>query len=252
MSLRHRPARFPRLKALSIKARCLIVRAAANFKESEWICRSKLAWKTNFRQFRHQAPETNHLCSRNQNGIIRRPQRAWQRMWLLNGAEKKPDSVWMLPNQFNIYFSTQCSGVIDHGCICHQHKPSKVSSRTVLIGSSWDTRSPRAFLCLQTPGGVMAVCWRANVPRQSFSSSDSPICHRICSLPTGSNPKLMSEQNIPAGWWILPASPFAASDRGVDFFPFPPSVAPLCPSHFHASVLYFFLQRNISQQGWAR
>lgn len=160
--------------------------------------------------------------------------------------------VWMLPNQFNVYFSPQCSGVIDHGCICHQHKPSKVSSRTAAIGSSWDARSPRIFLCLQTPGGVTAVCWRANVPRQSFSSSDSPICHRICSLPTGSGPKLMSEQNIPAGWWILPASPFAASDRGVDFFPFPPSVAPLCPSHFHASVLYFFLQRNISQQGWAR
>lgn len=91
-------------------------------------------------------------------------------------------------------------------------------------------------------------------PQQRFNCYDFPICHRICSLPTALGPKLVSEQDIPAVWWIHPlsalSSPFFRS-KGLLPPPFPPSFAPPCPSHFYASVLYFS-QRNISQQGCAQ
>lgn len=89
--------------------------------------------------------------------------------------------------------------------------------------------------------------------QQRFNCYDSPICHRICSLPTALGPKLVSEQDILAVWWIhpLPALSSPVSDQRVSFLPFPPSFAPPCPSHLYASVLYSS-QRNISQQGCAQ
>lgn len=201
MSLRHRPTRFPRLKALSIKACCLIVRAVANFKESEWICRSKLAWKTNFRQFRHQAPEANHLCSRNQNGIIRRPQRAWQRMWLSNGAEKKPDSVWMLPNQFNIYFSPQCSWSWVHLSSAQTIKSFKQdSSDWLFLGHMFSTRFPLSPDTRWCHGSLLA-CKRASTIFQLFwlphLSQDMFITYRF-------RPKINVRTKHP-GWVMNPA-----------------------------------------------
>lgn len=113
--------------------------------------------------------------------------------------------------------------------------------------------SPCTFLRLQTPGGVTAVCWHANVSPTTLQLLRFPICHRICSLPTALGPKLVSEQDIPAVWWIhpLPVLSSPVSDRRVSFLPFPPSFAPTCPSHLYASVFYFS-HRNISQQGCAQ
>lgn len=105
---------------------------------------------------------------------------------------------------------------------------------------------------LQTPGGVTAVCWHANLPSAMLQlfwlphlSQDMFITHRF-------RPKINVGTTHPG--WVMnpPASSLAASDQRVYFLPFPPSFASPCPSHSYASVLYFFLQRNISQQGCAQ
>lgn len=174
--------------------------------------------------------------------------------------------VWIPPNNFNLHWSTEGNISINHVCICHQcgFQPTCETTkslkggiqlvRTAVIHASGDMLSPLARFSVSRHQVVsrqsagMQMC-----PQQRFNCYDSPICHRICSLPTALGPKLVSEQDIPAVWWIhpLPALSSPVSDRRVSFLPFPPSFAPLRPSHLYASVLYFS-QRNISQQGCAQ
>lgn len=89
-------------------------------------------------------------------------------------------------------------------------------------------------------------------PQQRFNCYDSPICHRICSLPTALGPKLVSEQDIPAVWWIHPLPALSSRFRSKGLLPPLSSLlCSPCPSQLYASVLYFS-QRNISQQGCAQ
>lgn len=122
------------------------------------------------------------------------------------------------------------------------------SSDWLFWGHVFSTRlplSPDARWC----HGSLLACKRAPTMPQLFwlshLSQDMFITYRF-------RPKINVGTKHPG--WVMnpPASSFATSDRRVDFLPFPPSIAPPCPSHFHASVLYFFLQRNISQQGCAQ
>lgn len=157
------------------------------------------------------------------------------------------DFVWLPPNHFSLSWCTDDDWYMD--CKCRTR-----FVRTVVIHASWDMLSPLSrssvsrhqVVSRQSAG--MQIC-----PQQCFNCYDSPICHRICSLPTALGPKLVSEQDILAAWWIhpLPALSSSVSDRRVSFLPFPPSFAPPCPSHPYASVLYFS-RRNISQQGCAQ
>lgn len=117
------------------------------------------------------------------------------------------------------------------------------SSNWFFCGPAFSTRlplSPDARWC----HGSLLACKRASTMPQLFwfphLSQDMFITYR-------SRPKINVGTKHPG--WVMnpPASSSAVSDRRVDFLSFPPSVALLCPSHFHGSVLYFFL-RNISQQ----
>lgn len=132
--------------------------------------------------------------------------------------------------------------------------------RTAVIHASGDRLSPLAHSSVSRHQVVsrqsagMQMC-----PQQRFNSYDSPICHRICSLPTALGPKLVSEQHILAVWWIhpLPALSSIVSDPRVSFLPFPPflcsfmSFTSLCLCFVFCFFLHF-LQRNISQQGCAQ
>lgn len=135
------------------------------------------------------------------------------------------------------------------------HKSSKGElelARMTVIHASGDMLSPlaRSFFSrhqvVSRQSAGMQMC-----PQQRFNCYDSPICHRICSLPTALDPKLVSVQDIPAVWWIhpLPALSPPVSNPRVSLLPF--SFAPSCPSHLYASDLYFS-QRNISQHACAQ
>lgn len=115
------------------------------------------------------------------------------------------------------------------------HKPSEGWRRTAASRSSGDMLSPRVFLCLQTPGGVTAVCWHANAPstmlqlfRLHHLSQDMFITHRF-------RPKINVGTTHPG--WVMnpPASSFAASDRRVYFLP-PPLLRAL-----HISMPLYFI-----------
>lgn len=114
--------------------------------------------------------------------------------------------------------------------------------RTAVIHASGDMLSPLArssvsrhqVVSRQSAG--MQMC-----PQQRFNCYDSPICHRICSLPTALGPKLVSEQDIPAVWWIhpLPALSSPVSDRRASFLPF--FLPPLLHHVLHISMPLFFI-----------
>lgn len=77
------------------------------------------------------------------------------------------------------------------------------TGRAVVIHASGDMLSPLA------PSSVsrhQVVSWQSAgmqmCSQQRLNCYDSPICHRICSLPTALGPKLVSVQDIPAVWWI--------------------------------------------------
>lgn len=99
---------------------------------------------------------------------------------------------------------------------------------------------PHTFLRLQTPGGVTAVCWNANVSPTMRWLLQFPICHRICSLPTALGPELVSVHNIPAVWWIHPLPRLSApvSDRRVSFLPLS------IPHVLHISAPLFFISQR--------
>lgn len=84
----------------------------------------------------------------------------------------------------------------------------------------------------------MQIC-----PQQRLNCYDSPICHRICSLPTALGPKLVSVQDILAVWWIHPLPALSWRFRSKGLLP------PLSPLHLHVlhmSVARFFiLQQEI-------
>lgn len=178
----------------------------------------------------------------------------------------RSDYVWMPSNHFNLHLSSQgklihksrahLSSVpffLSSACMCN-HTPltgELLWARTAVIHASGDMLSPLArsavsrhqVVSRQSAG--MQMC-----PQQRFNCYDSPICHRICSLPTALGLKLVSVQDILAVWWIHPlpalSSP-AFRSKGL----LPPAVAPPRPSHLYASVLYFS-RRGISQQDGAQ
>lgn len=147
----------------------------------------------------------------------------------------RSDYVWMASNHFSLHWGSQGNWFINHRGICHQHgfsvhmwdhKPLTGEfqlARTAVIHASGDMLSPPAHSAVSRHQVVsrqsagMQMC-----PQQRFNCYDSPICHRICSLPTALGPKLVSVQDIPAVWWIhpLPALSSPISDRGVSFLPF--------------------------------
>lgn len=129
--------------------------------------------------------------------------------------------------------------------------------RTAVIHASGDMLSPLArssvsrhqVVSRQSVGKQMC-------PQQRFNCYNIPICHRICSLPTALGPKLVSEQHIPAVWWIhpLPALSLYQIEGSPSFLFLPPSL--LHVLHISMPLFYLFislfLQRNISQQDCAQ
>lgn len=129
------------------------------------------------------------------------------------------------------------------------------TGRAVVIHASGDMLSPLA------PSSVsrhQVVSWQSAgmqmCSQQRLNCYDSPICHRICSLPTALGPKLVSVQDIPAVWWIpprrLPCHPLFQ----IEGSPSSPFLPPLLLRVLHISTLLFFIfsQRNISQQSCAQ
>lgn len=159
----------------------------------------------------------------------------------------RSDYVWMPSNHFNLHLSSQ--GKLIHKshvhlssvhCACN-HTPLTGElrwARTSVIHASGDMLSPLArsavsrhqVVSRQSAG--MQMC-----PQQRFNCYDSPICHRICSLPTALGLKLVSVQDILAAWWIhpLPALSSPVSDLRVFFLP------PLLLHVLHISMPLFFI-----------
>lgn len=174
----------------------------------------------------------------------------------------RSDFVWMPPNHFNLHLSARGNRFINHRVHlssvwfsaytwnCKSWKGELQLVRTAVIHASGDMLSPLArFLHLQTPGGVTAVCWHANVSPTTLQllrfphlSQDMFITHSFGpKISVGTRqPRLCDESTR-----CLPCHPLFQIEGS------PPSFAPPCPSHLHASVLYFS-HRNISQQGCAQ
>lgn len=115
--------------------------------------------------------------------------------------------------------------------------------------------SPCTFLCLQTPGGVTAVCWHANVSPTTLQLLRFPHLSQDMFITHSFGPKISVGTTNPGCVMNPPAACLVIHcfrSKGL----LPPLSSLLCSSMSFTSLcfcsLFFFLQRNISQQGCAQ
>lgn len=111
--------------------------------------------------------------------------------------------------------------------------------------------SPCTFLHLQTPGGVTAVCWNANVSPTTLQLLRFPYLSQDMFITHSFGPKISvgtrhpgCVMNPPAACLVIPCF----RSKGLLPSPFLP---PLLLHVLHISMppFFHFFQRNISQQG---